>query len=45
MNNNMSHLFNSIVDWDKAAEWLSKTATGTIPIFMLDSNLKKGIQR
>ena len=35
MNNNMTEFFNSISDYKKAAEWLSKYSTGlSIPIIL-----------
>lgn len=42
MDNQMTEFFNGIKDWDKAAEWISKYSTATLPAIAVSKLLQDG---
>lgn len=45
MDNQMTEFFNGIKDWDKAAEWISKYSTATLPAIAVSKLLQDGKER
>ena len=45
MDNQMTEFFNGIKDWDKAAEWISKYSTATLPAIAVSKLLQDGKEK
>lgn len=45
MDNQMTEFFNGIKDWDKAAEWISKYSTATLPAITVSKLLQDGKEK
>lgn len=45
MDNQMTEFFNGIKDWDKAAEWISKYSTATLPAISVSKLLQDGKEK